>query len=174
MAKAKAFDEKHQLTANASQLAANAKANVVSIDNRIGITQRLNAGTAAINQQVKAVDEKYHVSEKTRAAVQVAEEKLNAAGTAIAKNRYVLQGTSWVVGAYSRVAKTAEEAAKTAVEKVAILGSGDQKSSPRASSTSEGYAAPPPYPADESSRSVPAPTPADTHDQSQPKPADIL
>jgi len=71
MSKAKSFDEKHQLTANASQLAANAQAKVVSLDNKIGITQKFSAGTAAINQQVKAVDEKFQVSEKTRTAVQV-------------------------------------------------------------------------------------------------------
>jgi hypothetical protein len=177
MSKAKAFDEKHQLTANASQIAANAQARVASIDSKIGITQKLNAGTAAINQQVKAVDEKFHVSEKTRTAVQVAEQKLNAAGTAIANNRYILTGTSWVVGAYAKVAKTAEEVGQKTLEKVATLGSGDQKSSPRATSTSEGLVSPPPYPAaaDDaaavSSKPAPAPTPADSNDQSQPKPA---
>lgn len=177
MSKAKAFDEKHQLTANASQLAANAQARVASIDSKIGITQKLNAGTAAINQQVKAVDEKYHVSEKTRTAVQVAEQKLNAAGTAIAKNRFVLTGTSWVVGAYAKVAKTAEEVGQKTLERVATLSSGDQKSSPRASSTSEGLAPPPPYPSDDpavGSRPASAPTPADSNDQSQSKPAATL
>lgn len=174
MSKAKAFDEKHQLTANASQLAANAQAKVASIDSKIGITQKLNAGTAAINQQVKAVDEKYHVSEKTRTALQVTEQKLNAAGSAIAKNRYVLTGTSWVVGAYAKVAKTAEEVGQKTMERVATLGnSGDQKSSPRADSTSEGFAQPPPYPADPaaaSSKPAPAATAADSSEQSQPKP----
>jgi septation ring formation regulator EzrA len=176
MSKAKSFDEKHQLTANASQIAANAQAKVVSIDNKIGITQKLNAGAATINQQVKAVDEKYHVSEKTRSAVQVAEQKLNAAGTAIAKNRYVLTGTSWVVGAYAKVAKTAEEVGQKTLEKVATLSSGDQKS-PRSSSTSEGFAPPPPYPADDpavGSRPASAPTPAESNDQSQSKPAATL
>lgn len=163
MSKAKAFDDKHQLTANASQLAANAQAKVASIDSKIGITQKLNAGTAAINQQVKAVDEKYHVSEKTRSAVQVAEQKLNAAGTAIAKNRYVLTGTSWVVGAYAKVAKTAEEVGQKTLERVAVMSAGDQKSSPKASSASEGFAPPPPYPA------ATTPTPVDSTDQSQSK-----
>ena len=146
MSKAKSFDEKHQLTANASQLAANAQAKVVSIDSKIGITQKLSAGTAAINQQVKAVDEKYHVSEKTRTAVQAAEQRLNAAGTAIAKNKYILTGTSWVVGAYAKVAKTAEEVGQKTLERVAILGSGDQKSpsgASKPSSSPRGYTAAP-------------------------------
>lgn len=182
MSKAKAFDDKHQLTANASQLAANAQARVVSIDNKIGITQKLSAGTAAINQQVKAVDEKYHVAEKARAAVQATEQKLNAAGSAIAKNRYVLTGTSWVAGAYARVAKTAEEVGQKTLERVATLSSGDQKASPRTSSpssTSEGYfPPPPPYPADAPAPSpkvsASTPTPVDSNDQSQTKPAVTL
>jgi len=181
MSKAKAFDDKHQLTANASQLAANAQAKVVSIDNKIGITQKFSAGTAAINQQVKAVDEKYHVAEKARAAVQATEQKLNAAGTAIAKNRYILTGTSWVAGAYAKVAKTAEEVGQKTLERVATLSSGDQKSSPRTSSpgsTSEGYFPPPPYPADDPTPSpkvsASPPTPVDSNEQSQTKPAVTL
>jgi hypothetical protein len=176
MSKAKVFDDKHQLTANASQLAANAQAKVVSIDNKIGITQKFSAGTAAINQQVKAVDEKYHVAEKARAAVQATEQKLNAAGSAIAKNRYILTGTSWVAGAYAKVAKTAEEVGQKTFERVATLSSGDQKS-PRTSSpssASEGYFPPPPYPADDPapsprvSASPPTPVESDEHSQTKP------
>ena len=63
MSKARAFDEKHQLTTNAFQLIANAKTNVVSIDKKIGITKKFNTSTAALNQQVKSVEGKYHVSE---------------------------------------------------------------------------------------------------------------
>lgn len=190
MSKAKAFDEKHQLTANASQLAenakanasqlaenakanasqlaANAKANVVNIDNKIGISQKLSAGTAAINQQVKAVDEKYHVSEKTRTALQATEQKLNAAGSAIAKNKYILTGTTWVVGAYAKVAKTAEEVGQKTLERVATL-SGDQKGASSPSNASEGFGPPPPYPgSDESTLKSTSPP---TDDQPQPKPS---
>lgn len=161
MSKAKAFDEKHQLTANASQLAANAKANVVSIDKKIGITEKFSASTAALNQQVKSVDEKYHVSEKTRSAVLAAEQKINDAGTAIAKNRYVLTGTSWAIGAYAKVAKTAGDVTQKAMEKVATLGINEQ----RPGSAHEGYA-PPPYTADEAdvpsrATSTPSATAAD-------------
>jgi hypothetical protein len=52
-----------------------------------------------------------------------------------------------------------------------------QKSSPRSSSTSEGFAPPPPYPTDDptvGSRPVSAPTPAEPNDQSQSKPAATL
>ncbi len=62
IARVKALDEKHQITANAS-------AQVTSIDKNIGITQKFTAGSAAVNQQVKVVDEKFQVTEKTRTAL---------------------------------------------------------------------------------------------------------
>jgi len=100
--------------------------------------------------------------------VQVAEQKLNAAGTAIAKNKYILTGTSWVVGAYAKVAKTAEEVGQKTLERVATLGSGDQKSSAGASSPS----APSPHAADDVDLSpkVSPPTEVDSNDLSQPEP----
>lgn len=176
MSKAKEFDEKHKLTANASQLAANAQAKVVEIDNKIGITQKFSAGTAAINQQVKAVDEKYHVAEKARAAVQATEQKLNAAGSAIAKNRYILTGTSWVAGAYAKVAKTAEEVGQKTLERVATLSTGDQKSSPRTdspNSPSEGYFPPPAYPADAAPATPKVSPPVESSEPSQTKPTTL-
>ncbi|CAM6041634.1 unnamed protein product [Sphagnum compactum] len=127
IARVKALDEKHQITANASQISANASAQVASIDKKIGITQKFTAGSAAVNQQVKAVDEKFQVTEKTRTALLAAEQKINSAGSAIAKNRYVLSGATWVTGAYARVAKTAGEVGHKAMEKVAIFGTDEQK-----------------------------------------------
>ncbi len=62
IARVKALDEKHQITANAS-------AQVASIDKKIGITQKFTAGSAAVNQQVKVVDEKFQVTEKTCTAL---------------------------------------------------------------------------------------------------------
>ena len=85
LGKAKDFDEKHDLSASA-------KSSVVNFDKSTGISEKLSAGTAVMNQQMKAVDEKYQVSGKTRAALAVAEEKVATAGSVLMKNRYVLTG----------------------------------------------------------------------------------
>jgi hypothetical protein len=154
MARAKAWDEKHHITASASQLSAHASARVASLDKKIGITQKITAGSAAVNQQVKAVDEKYQVTEKTRSALIAAEQKINNAGSAIMKNRYVLSGASWVTGAYAKVAKSAGEVGQRAMEKATIFGTEEQKQGQSAGSSYEPqsmdgtYAAPPPYPAE--------------------------
>lgn len=84
-AMAKGFDDKLHLTASAT-------ASVSNLDKKTGFSEKFSAGSAVVNQQIKAVDEKYHVSEKTRNALAVAEEKVNTAGTAIMKNRYVMTG----------------------------------------------------------------------------------
>ncbi|CAM6051654.1 unnamed protein product, partial [Sphagnum compactum] len=139
MARAKALDEKHHITANASQLSANASARVASLDKKIGITQKITAGSAAVNQQVKAVDEKYQVTEKTRSVLIAAEQKINNAGSAIMKNRYVLSGASWVTGAYAKVAKSAGEVGQRAMEKGTIFGTEEQKHGQTAESTSGRY-----------------------------------
>ncbi|CAI8613628.1 unnamed protein product [Vicia faba] len=78
--KAKAFDEKHQLTANAS-------------------AKRL------------------HVSDKTMAAIFAAERKLNDTGSAVKTSRYVTAGTSWLTGAFSKVAKAGNVAGTKTREK---------------------------------------------------------
>jgi hypothetical protein len=154
MARAKALDEKHHITANASQLSANASARVASLDKKIGITQKITAGSAAMNQQVKAVDEKYQVTEKTRSVLIAAEQKINNAGSAIMKNRYVLSGASWVTGAYAKVAKSAGEVGQRAMEKATIFETEEQKhgqsagSSYEPQSTDGTYTPPPPYPAE--------------------------
>lgn len=103
--------------------------------------------------------------------MQVAEQKLNAAGTAIVKNRYILTGTTWVIGAYAKVAKTAEEVGQKTLERVATLGSSDQKSPAGASSPSPA----PPSPhathdVDLSSKASP-PTDVAPKEPSQPEPA---
>lgn len=85
VSKAKEFDEKHDLSSSA-------KSSVVNFDKNTGISEKLSAGTAVMNQQMKAVDEKFQVSEKTRAALAVAEEKVATAGSVLMKNRYILTG----------------------------------------------------------------------------------
>jgi len=80
--KAKAFDEKHQLTANAS-------AKVISFDKRVGLTDKLTVGISVMNEKVKSVDQRLHVSDKTMAAIFAAERKLNDTGSAVKTSRLV-------------------------------------------------------------------------------------
>lgn len=79
--KAKAFDEKHQLRANAS-------AKVISLDRRVGLTEKLTVGISVVNDKVKTVDQKLQVSDKTMAALMAAERKLNNTGSAVKSSRY--------------------------------------------------------------------------------------
>ncbi|KAL2634651.1 hypothetical protein R1flu_006130 [Riccia fluitans] len=111
MSKAKEFDERHGLTATAA-------ATVVSVDRKFGLTEKITAGTSAVNQQLKAVDEKYQVSGKTKSAFAVAEEKVSTAGSAIMKNRYILTGASWMASTLSKVRQAAGEVGQKVREKV--------------------------------------------------------
>ncbi|KAI5059065.1 hypothetical protein GOP47_0025384 [Adiantum capillus-veneris] len=109
--KAKAFDEKHQLSANAT-------ATVSSIDQKIGLTQKFSTGTAVVNEHVKAIDEKFQVSEKTRSAFVAAEEKMSTASSALMRNKYILTSAAWVTGAFSKVSKAAGEVGQKTIEKI--------------------------------------------------------
>ncbi|KAM3369995.1 hypothetical protein ACQJBY_017704 [Aegilops geniculata] len=110
--KAKALDEKHQLTSTAT-------ARVSSFDKRIGLSEKISVGTSVVNDKVKEMDQKYLVSEKTRSALAAAEQGVSTAGSAIMKNRYVLTGAAWVTGAFSKVANTANDVGAKAKEKIA-------------------------------------------------------
>ncbi|CAL1393119.1 unnamed protein product [Linum trigynum] len=120
--KAKAFDEKHQLTSTASS-------KVASLDQKIGLSGKISAGTTAVNEKVKEMDEKLKVSEAAKAAFTAAEQSVSNAGSAIMKNRYVLTGTSWVTGAFGRVTKVAGEVGQKTKEKVAAEEEGANKAS---------------------------------------------
>ncbi|KAM0881701.1 hypothetical protein ACQ4PT_032796 [Festuca glaucescens] len=110
--KAKALDEKHQLTSTAA-------ARVSSFDKRIGLSEKISVGTSVVNDKVKDLDQKYLVSEKTRSALAAAEQGVTTAGSAIMKNRYALIGAAWVSGAFSKVANTANDVGAKAKEKIA-------------------------------------------------------
>ncbi|ERM93813.1 hypothetical protein AMTR_s00138p00027500 [Amborella trichopoda] len=107
LSKAKAFDEKIHLTSN-----------VASLDRKIGLSEKLSIGTAAVNEKVREMDEKFQVYEKTKLALAAAEQKVTDAGSAIMSNRYVSTGASWVTGALNRVAKAAEDVSLMTKEKV--------------------------------------------------------
>ncbi|KNA17893.1 hypothetical protein SOVF_075860 [Spinacia oleracea] len=111
--KAKSLDDKHKLTSTAS-------IKIASLDQKIGLTEKISLGTSAVNNKVKEMDQKYQVSEKTKSALAVAEEKVSTAGSAIMKNRYVLTGTTWVAGAFNRVTKAAGEVGQKTIEKVGM------------------------------------------------------
>ncbi|KAG6532798.1 hypothetical protein ZIOFF_006651 [Zingiber officinale] len=108
--KAKAFDEKHRLSATASE-------RVISFDRRVGLSEKFNVGISIVNEKVKSVDQKLHVSDKTMSAIIAAERKLNDTGTAVKTNRYVSAGTSWLNGAFGKVAKAGHIAGARTKEK---------------------------------------------------------
>ncbi|XP_040987896.1 binding partner of ACD11 1-like [Juglans microcarpa x Juglans regia] len=112
--KAKGFDEKHQLTSTAT-------AKVTSLDQKIGFSEKISVGASVVGDKVREVDQKFLVSEKTKTAFAAAEQTVSSAGSAIMKNRYVLTGASWVTGAFSKVAKAAEEVGQKTKEKVGIV-----------------------------------------------------
>ncbi|KAM1142462.1 hypothetical protein ACFX13_043042 [Malus domestica] len=118
--KAKAFDEKHQLSSTAT-------ATVSSLDQKIGFTDKLSAGTTMVNDKVKQMDERFQVSEKTKIAFSAAEQTVSSAGSAIMQNRYVLTGTSWVTDAFRRAARAATEVGQKTTEKVSAQEEGGRK-----------------------------------------------
>lgn len=83
VSKAKAFDEKHRLTATASE-------RVISFDRRVGLTEKFTVGISAVNEKVKSVDQKFQVSDKTMSALLAAERKLNDTGSAVKSSRSVI------------------------------------------------------------------------------------
>ncbi|KAL8505271.1 hypothetical protein ACS0TY_016488 [Phlomoides rotata] len=83
VSKAKAFDEKHKLTATASE-------RVISFDRRVGLTEKFTVGISAVNEKVKSVDQKFQVSDKTMSALFAAERKLNDTGSAVKSSRSVI------------------------------------------------------------------------------------
>ncbi|KAK8462877.1 hypothetical protein SEVIR_1G287500v4 [Setaria viridis] len=109
--KAKAFDEKHQLTSTAT-------AKVASLDKTMGLSQKFNTSTLVVNEKMKEMDEKYQVAEKTKSALAAAEQTVSTAGSAIMSNRYVLTGAAWVAGAYNKVATTATDVGAMAKERM--------------------------------------------------------
>ncbi|XP_030532854.1 binding partner of ACD11 1-like [Rhodamnia argentea] len=108
---ARALDEKHQFTSTAA-------AKVASLDQKIGISEKINAGTTMVNDKVREMDQKFQVSEKTKSAFATAEQTVSSAGSAIMKNPYVLTGVSWVTGAFSRVTKAAGDVGQKTKDKV--------------------------------------------------------
>lgn len=111
ISKAKAFDEKHQIYSTAT-------ATVATLDQKIGFSEKLSAGTTMVNDKLRQMDERFQVSEKTKSAYSAAGQTVSTAGSALMSNRYILTGAAWAVGAYSRAAQTANEVSQKTKEKV--------------------------------------------------------
>ncbi|KAL6509183.1 hypothetical protein OROGR_022493 [Orobanche gracilis] len=124
--KAKSFDQKHKVISTAT-------ARVASLDQKIGLGEKITMGATIVNDKVKEVDQRFQVSEKTKLAFAAAEQTVCTASTAIMKNPYVLTGASWVTGAFNRVTKAVGEVGQKTMEKVAAEGG-------HGKNASEGYA----------------------------------
>ncbi|KAL3613557.1 hypothetical protein CASFOL_042591 [Castilleja foliolosa] len=60
--KAKALDKKHQVISTAT-------AKVASLDQKIGLSEKITIGATIVNDKVKEVDQKFQVTEKTKSAM---------------------------------------------------------------------------------------------------------
>ncbi|KAH7683798.1 Nucleotide-binding alpha-beta plait domain-containing protein [Dioscorea alata] len=109
--RAKSFDEKHQLVHNAS-------ATVASIDQKIGLSEKIGIGTSMVSEKVREVDEHFQVSEITRSAYAAAEETVSNASSVLMSNQYVSTGASWVSNVFGMVAKAAGDVSMMTKEKV--------------------------------------------------------
>lgn len=103
MEKAKAFDDRHNLMSNAS-------ATIASLDNKMGLSEKLSIGTTVVNEKWREMDERYQVKEITKSALAAAEEKASIAGAALMANPYVSSGASWFSNAFGAVTKAVKVA----------------------------------------------------------------
>ncbi|GBG93487.1 hypothetical protein CBR_g71629 [Chara braunii] len=100
--KAKAFDEKHNITASAA-------AKAEALDRKLGLSERLHASAQGLNQQLREVDEKFHVTEKTRGFFSQAEDKVNEMGTAVIKSKPIQTTSTWIKDTFEKVVSKAME-----------------------------------------------------------------
>eukprot|EP00270_Netrium_digitus_P012618 TRINITY_DN411_c0_g1_i2.p1 TRINITY_DN411_c0_g1~~TRINITY_DN411_c0_g1_i2.p1 ORF type:complete len:261 (+),score=65.69 TRINITY_DN411_c0_g1_i2:207-989(+) len=110
-AKAKTFDEKHEVTKTTTS-------KVTELDKKLGISERLSAGAATVSTSWKQMDDKYQVTEKTKSAIGVAGKNINEASAAMMKNKYVASGSAWLSGAFGKVVQAATDVHQIAKEKI--------------------------------------------------------
>ena len=96
LARAKDYDESHQVSATAA-------AKVAELSQRIGLMNTISAGV----QAAKSVDEKYHVSEMTKSAVLATGRTASAAANTVVNSSYFSKGALWVSDALNRASKAA-------------------------------------------------------------------
>ncbi|MCO5574397.1 hypothetical protein L7F22_028181 [Adiantum nelumboides] len=100
LSQAKSFDERLQLSANATF-------RVASFKKRIGLADKLTAGASAVNMTMRSVNDKYQITGKTVSVYVYAQQGVKTAGTVITNNKIVQSGSVWVSTAFCRVAKVA-------------------------------------------------------------------
>ncbi|KAK3036656.1 hypothetical protein RJ639_030225 [Escallonia herrerae] len=106
LAKAKAFDESHQVSATAM-------AKMAELSNRIGLTDKVYGGI----EKVKSVDKKYHVSEVTVSAASYTGRTAAAAANAAVNSSYFSKGALWVSTVLTRAANAAADLATHGAKK---------------------------------------------------------
>ncbi|CAD5172887.1 unnamed protein product [Musa acuminata subsp. malaccensis] len=79
---------KLMMFASKASTRASETAMVTSFDRQVGLSEKITAGISIVNEKVKSVDEKLHVSDKTIAALIAAEWKLNDTGANVKTNRW--------------------------------------------------------------------------------------
>ncbi|KAL5215632.1 hypothetical protein ABZP36_007033 [Zizania latifolia] len=100
LARARAFDESHQVTATAAAKAA-------ELSKRIGLTDRVSSGVGAI----RSVDETYHVSETTKTVATATGRTAAKVVNGIMTSSYFSAGAMMVSDALNRAAKAAADLA---------------------------------------------------------------
>eukprot|EP00245_Coleochaete_scutata_P004558 TRINITY_DN17274_c0_g1_i1.p1 TRINITY_DN17274_c0_g1~~TRINITY_DN17274_c0_g1_i1.p1 ORF type:complete len:287 (-),score=70.98 TRINITY_DN17274_c0_g1_i1:1040-1900(-) len=115
--RAKNFDQKHKISATAQEKA-------LAMNTKLGLTTRVSAASSVVGTQVKAVDEKYNISETTKTMLHTAEQKVNDAAAAVMKNKHVAAGATWMSESFKYVSKAAEDVTNKAIEKVNAKKSG--------------------------------------------------
>ena len=98
LAKAKEFDESHQVSATAT-------AKVAELTERFGLADKIFAGVEA----VKSVNQKYHVSDTAKSAASATGRSVAAAANNVVNSSYFSKGALWVSGALSRAAQAAAD-----------------------------------------------------------------
>ncbi|KAM0895195.1 hypothetical protein ACQ4PT_023990 [Festuca glaucescens] len=125
--KAKAFDDKLDFTSTVG-------AKVVSIDKKIGMSEKFTMGTSVVNRKVKEMDQKFQVSDKTKSVLSAAEQTVGSARLAIMKNWYIFTSTSWVTSVFSKVAKATTNIDTVTKEKMSSEEQQKGSGSPRGNS----------------------------------------
>ncbi|KAL5553884.1 hypothetical protein UlMin_041285 [Ulmus minor] len=98
LAKAKDYDESHQVSASAA-------AKVAELSERIGLLDKISAGV----QAARSVDERYHVTEMTKSAVMATGRTATTAANSVVNSSYFSKGALWMSDALNRAAKAASD-----------------------------------------------------------------
>lgn len=105
LAKAKEFDESHQVSATVT-------GKVAELSQRIGLADKISAGVEA----VKSVDQKYHVSESAKSAASATGRSIAAAANTVVNSSYFSNGSLWLSGALTRAGQAAADLGRSSVK----------------------------------------------------------